>query len=97
MSYYDLPWPARLAVMNACIDAGSQFDHGLQNGIRVAVGRGQLSATIGALEPMGFKFSELNTFPLGTDKPAEHLRHDSLGIPSSVWLFASFEFSEGQP
>ena len=95
--YYDLPWPQRLAVMNACEAAGSSFDHGLSDGFRVAIGRGRLSATIQALEPLGFEFAdELRTFPLGTDTPPEHLRHDSQGFPSCVWLMATFRFKGGQ-
>ena len=27
----------------------------------------------------------------GSDKPAEHLRHDSQGVPSCCWMFADFE------
>lgn len=97
MKYYDLPWPQRLAIMDACKAAGSSFDHGLTEGFRVAIGRGRLSATIAALEPLGFEFrDELHTFPLGTDKPPEHLRHDSMGIPSSVWLMAAFYPKGGQ-
>ena len=94
--YYDLEWPQRLAIMNACLDAGSQLDHGLSNGVRVAVGRGKLSQTIAALEPFGLSFDELSTFPLGTDTPPEHLRHDDRGFPSCCWLFASFEFSPAE-
>ena len=91
--YYSLEWPQRMDIRNACDAAGSSFDHGLRNGIRVAVGRGKLSQTIAALEPFGLRLDELYTFPLGTDQPPEHLRHDSMGIPSSCWLMASFEFA----
>lgn len=91
--YYDLDWPQRLAIMNACEAAGSSFDHGLTNGFRVKIGRQRLAATIAALEPFGVSLSDLYTFPLGTDQPPEHLRHDDRGFPSCCWLFASFEFS----
>ena len=91
--YYSLEWPQRLDIRNACEAAGSSFDHGLRNGIRVAIGRGQLSQTIAALEPFGLRLDELYTFPLGTDQPPEHLRHDNRGIPSCCWLMANFEFS----
>ena len=91
--YYDLEWPQRLAIMNACEAAGSQLDHGLRNGVRVAIGRGRLSHTIAALEPFGLRLGELYTFPLGTDQPPEHLRNDDRNFLSCCWLFASFEFS----
>ena len=91
--YYDLEWPQRMDIRRACDAAGSSFDHGLRNGIRVAIGRGQLSQTIAALEPFGLRLDELYTFPLGTDQPPEHLRHDNRGFPSCCWLMANFEFS----
>jgi hypothetical protein len=91
--YYDLPWPQRMDIRNACEAAGSAFDHGLTDGFRVAVGRGRLSQTIAALEPFGVRLGEVYTFPLGTATPPEHLRHDYQGMPSCCWLMANFEFT----
>jgi hypothetical protein len=42
----------------------------------------------------GFRCVDLVMFPLGTDKPAEQLRHDSRGIPSCNWLLADFTNKE---
>jgi hypothetical protein len=89
-AYADRPWPERSAIMDACAAAGSAFYERLPNGFRVAIGRTRLGATMAELERHGFTCSRLVTFPLGTDKPAEHLRHDSSGVPASVWLFADF-------
>lgn len=88
--YADRPWPERSAIMDACAAAGSAFYERTANGFRVAIGRTRLGATLAELERHGFTCTRLVTFPLGTDKPADHLRHDSRGVPASVWLFADF-------
>jgi hypothetical protein len=89
-AYADRPWPERSAIMDACAAAGSKFHERTAHGFRVAIGRTRLGATMAELERHGFTCSGLFTFPLGTDTPAEHLRHDSSGVPASVWLFADF-------
>lgn len=88
--YANRPWPERCAIMDACAAAGSAFYERTAHGFRVAIGRTRLGATLAELERHGFTCSRLVTFPLGTDKPAEHLRHDSSGVHASAWLFADF-------
>jgi hypothetical protein len=92
--YADRPWPERSAIMDACASAGSAFYGRTANGFRVAIGRTRLGATLAELERRGFECSRLVTFPLGTDEPPAHLRHDSSGVPASVWLFADFTHNE---
>lgn len=89
--YAERSWPDRLAVMRACEAVGSLFESRTPSGFRVAIGRGKYGATIDALSSLGFSCASLYYFPLGTDKPAEHLRHDSQGFPSCCWLFADFK------
>ena len=89
-SYADRPWPERSAIMDACAAAGSAFYERTAHGFRVAIGRTRLGVTMAEMERHGFTCSRLVTFPLGTDKPAEHLRHDSNGVHASAWLFADF-------
>ena len=81
----------RLRIMDTCTAAGSHFYERTAQGFRVAIGRGKYSATVAALLPLGFQCVRLALFPLGTDKPADFLRHDSQGVPSCCWLFADFE------
>ena len=91
--YADLPWPERSAIMDACAAAGSKFHERTSNGFRVAIGRHRYGATVEAMSARGFRCVDLFIFPLGTDKPAEQLRHDSHGIPCN-WLFADFTNEE---
>lgn len=94
--YTDRTWPERLEVMQALENCGSLMRSGhIKTGFTAAIGRGQYSATINAMSKLGFECAELYTFPLGTDKPANHLRHDSHGIPRSCWLIASFQLKPG--
>jgi hypothetical protein len=90
IAYADRPWPERSAIMDACASAGSAFYERTANGFRVAIGRTRLGATLAELERRGFTCTRLFTFPLGTDTPSEHLRHDARDIPSCNWLFADF-------
>lgn len=89
-AYAARPWADRLQVMKTCTAAGSEFHHRTQSGFRVAIGRGKYSETVAALAALGFRCADLHTFPLGTDKPAANLRHDSQGFPACCWLFADF-------
>ena len=81
----------RRRIMDTCEAIGSKFYERTAAGFRVAVGRGRYSATVAELLPLGFQCVRLALFPLGSDKPAEHLRHDSQGVPSCCWMFADFE------
>ena len=81
----------RRAVMTACTAAGSEFHHRTAAGFRVAIGRRRLGDTLAAMAPHGFTCTGLHIFPLGTDRPPEHLRHDGQAVPACNWLLADFE------
>jgi hypothetical protein len=81
----------RLQIMEACTASGSEFHHRTAAGFRVAIGRRRLGDTMAAMAPHGFMCQSLHTFPLGTDRPPEHLRHDAPSVPACNWLFADFE------
>ena len=89
-AFSDLSWTQRLEIRQAIEAAGSAMQSYLSEGFSVAIGRGRYSATVAALEPFGFECAKLYTFPLGTDNPPAHLRHDSRGFPSCCWLIACF-------
>lgn len=85
-------WPERLAIMRALESAGSMLRDGhIGDGFTAAIGRGRYGATVEAMAEHGFSCSRLYLFPLGTDRPAQHLRHDSQGVPSCCWLIADFQ------
>jgi len=88
--YANLSLIERFRIMDTCKAAGSQFHERTENGFRVAIGRNRYGATVLALDRYGFQCVNLVMFPLGTDTPAEHLRHDAREIPSCNWLFADF-------
>jgi len=88
--FRDVHWQERLKIRQICEDTGSQLDHIIGEGFRVAIGRGRLSHTCHALELAGYACIDSHAFPLGYDEPADHLRHDHNGSESSCWLFATF-------
>ena len=90
-------WPERLAIMKDLEACNSMMRQGhVGNGFVAAIGRDSFAVTDQAMRAHGFECAELYNFPLGTDKPAEHLRHDSRGFPSCCWLLAWFEPIGGQ-
>jgi len=54
------------------------------------VAKGKFSELQHTLKTLGLAFVELYKFPLGTDTPPAHLRHESYGFPDSAWLIATF-------
>ena len=93
-------WPERLAIMKELEACNSMMHQGhVGNGFVAAIGRDSFAVTDQAIRAHGFECAELYNFPLGTDKPAEHLRHDSRGFPSCCWLLAWFEqiFCQASP
>ena len=93
--YTNRSWPERLEIMKALEACGSLMRSGHRGtGFTAAIGRDKYSSTIQAMSKFGFECADLYTFPLGTDTPADHLRHDSHGIPRSCWLIADFQIKE---
>lgn len=91
-TFYDLPHDCRFEIYKAldalqCEARGA----GNQGQLAVAVAKGQFSALTHALKGLGLEFVNLYKFPLGTDKPPMHLRHESHGFPDCVWLIANFQ------
>jgi hypothetical protein len=90
--YTDRTWPERKQIMDALDGCGSTMHHGHQgDGFTAAIGRGKYSETAAAMAGFGFECSRLYTFPLGTDNPPAHLRHDAREMPECNWLFAYFQ------
>ena len=89
-SFYELTYEQRFKVYHA-LDALQCQTHGAGGGLlSVAVAKGAFAALCHALENLGLKHVDLYKFPLGTDKPPMHLRHESYGFPDSAWLIATF-------
>ena len=92
ISFFDLPDNTRFAVYDAIESAGCATKHCSGNGLlSVAVGKGKFSELLNALSKFNLENVDLYKFPLGSDKPAEHLRHESYGFPDSSWLIAVFQ------
>lgn len=91
ISFFDLPDNTRFAVYDAIESTGCAIRNCGNGLLSVAVGKGKFSDLIGALSKFNLENVDLYKFPLGTDKPAEHLRHESYGFPDSSWLIAVFQ------
>ena len=91
MDFYQLPHDARFRAYAAIAAADCEtYPGGAGPALAVAVARGKLGAVSERLRECGLEMNTLYTFPLGSAQPAERLRHDSRGIPASVWLVATF-------
>lgn len=91
-SFYDLPDETRFKIYNALELIDCQSHGGGQKPFfSVAVAKGKFSLLLEIMSKFGLKNSDLYKFPLGTDKPPMHLRHESYGQPDSSWLIANFE------
>ncbi len=90
-SFFDLSHDDRFKVYDA-IDALDCATHncGGSSALSVAVAKGKFSVLVDAMHRLGLKHIDAYTFPLGTDKPAAHLRHASYGQPDSCWFIAVF-------
>jgi len=92
ISFFELSDTERFSIYHAIDDAGCQTKHCGGNGLlSVAVGKGKFSELVNSLSKFNLENVDLFKFPLGTDKPPIHLRHDSYGIPDSSWLVAVFK------
>ena len=58
----------------------------------VAVAKGKFGDLVKALKELGLTYEDSYYFPLGTDKPPMHLRHDSIkyGVQACNWFYAMF-------
>ena len=91
-SFYDLPDKTRFKIYDALKLIDCESHGGGQNPFfSVAVAKGKFSALLEIMGKFGFENNGLYTFPLGTDKPPMHLRHESYGQPNSCWLIANFK------
>ena len=91
MDFYSLPHEERFRVYDAVAAAECEtYPGGAGPALAVAVARGKLGDVTERLRECGMTLNTLYTFPLGSAKPPERLRHDSRGVPASVWLVATF-------
>ncbi len=91
-SFFDLTHEQRFKIYDAIKGLGCQTYPGGGSGLlSVAVAKGKFAELVQALETLGMKQIDLYKFPLGTDKPAQNLRHESYGQPNSCWLVACFK------
>ena len=58
----------------------------------VAVAKGKFGDLVKSLKELGLTYDDSYYFPLGTDKPPMHLRHDSIkyGVQACNWFYAMF-------
>lgn len=92
MRFFELPYDRRFAIYDA-IDALQCQTHGTgeTGALSVAVAKGQFAALVDILHRLKMRHVGLYTFPLGSDQPPAHLRHESHGQPDSCWLIATFK------
>jgi hypothetical protein len=90
-SFYELTYEKRFQVYGV-LDALQCETHGAGGSgcLAVAVAKGKFSELSHTLKNLGLAFVEMYKFPLGTDTPPAHLRHESYGMPDSAWLIAVF-------
>lgn len=91
-SFFDLTHEQRFKIYDAIKGLGCQTYPGGGSGLlSVAVAKGKFSELTQTLNMLGMKQTDLYKFPLGTDHPPAHLRHESYGQPDSCWLVANFK------
>jgi len=92
-SFYDLSENQRFMIYGALEALNCEKGNSGGNGrLCVAVAKGKFAELINALGKLGLTFDESYFFPLGSDKPPMHLRHDSekYGVQACNWFFAIF-------
>jgi hypothetical protein len=96
-SFFDLSHTQRFMIYGAlkALDCETGQSGG-SGGLCVAVARGKYGDLLQAMEKFGLEYVESYYFPLGTDKPAMHLRHDSVryGGQNCNWFYATFKVKE---
>jgi hypothetical protein len=94
VSFFELSDDERFSVYSAIesIDCATRScGSGL---LSVAVAKGKFSELIGKLSKFNLENIDLYKFPLGSDKPPMHLRHESYGFPDSAWMIAVFKVKQ---
>lgn len=90
-SFFDLTHEQRFAVYDAIKAIGCDTHKAGYSGmLSVSVAKGKFGELDKAMSELGLKFVNLYKFPLGSDKPPIHLRHESYGQPDSCWLIANY-------
>lgn len=95
IAFCDLPHPIRFAFLDCLSDIsgrnGAVF-HYTGQGITIAVPRDRFSDCEQLARRFGLAHKNLYYFPLGSDNPPEHMRHDSPSYPGSrgFWLYAHY-------
>ena len=90
-SFFELTTDQRFKVYDA-IDALECKTHqaGGSGFLSVALAKGKFGQLCETFKTLGLAHVDLYKFPLGSDLPPAHLRHESRGIPDSCWLIATF-------
>ena len=90
-SFYELTYEKRFQIYSKLDNLQCQtHDAGGTVCLSVEDQKVKFSELQHSLKNLGLVFVELYKFPLGTDKPPMHLRHESYGFPDSAWLIATF-------
>jgi|GEM_PF-4194036 len=86
LSFCDLPDRIRLPILDAVFEASGDVAGYFGPYVQVAIPRPS-GPFFRAMEDVGLELDEnsLILFPLGTDKPPEHLRHHA-----GYWLYGNF-------
>ena len=93
-SFYDLSEIQRFQVYGALSALDCETGKSGGSGqLCVVVARGKLGELCQAMNKLGLDFVESYHFPLGSDKPPMHLRHDSAkyGQQNCNWFYATFK------
>ena len=93
-SFYELSEIQRFQVYGALTALDCETGKSGGSGqLCVAVARGKLGELCQAMNKLGLDFVESYHFPLGSDKPPMHLRHDSAkyGQQNCNWFYATFK------
>jgi hypothetical protein len=97
ISFYDLPIEKRFSVYKALNLLDCETANAGGSGLLcVAVARGKFGELCSAMDKHGLELKESSYFPLGSDKPPKHLRHDSAKYKQKncLWFFAQFKVKE---
>jgi len=96
-SFFDLSHNVRFQVYGAL--KALNCETGKSGGagqLCVAVARGKFGELLQAMDKFGLDLVDSYHFPLGSDNPPMHLRHDSAryAVPNCNWLYAVFNVRE---